>query len=507
MPEQRVVRRLAAILAADVVGYSRLIGRDAEGTVARLKAHRRELIDPKIAEYNGRIVNTSGDGILLEFPSIIEAVSCAICVQRGMAERNAAIAEEERIVFRIGINFGDIIVEDDDIHGDGINIAARLEPLSEPGGICISEDTFRQVRSKFDADFEDIGEQNLKNIARPIRAYRFRPRSPPAAAAPPGKPSIAVLPFQNLSGDPEQEYFADGMVEEIITVLSRIRWLSVIARNSSFVHKGQAVDVKRVGRELGVRYVLEGSVRKAAGRVRITAQLIEAETGAHLWADRFDGSLKGGFALQDQVATAVVGALELALRAAEEDRHREEEKHYRRQETAAPATELGTIDEAVLATVQRCLARHVGPLAEMLVASAAREARSVAQLCELLAERIERPEERRDFLRAVRREGGVPAAAPAPAAGSVPAPSVLPPATVELALTELARVIGPLAHVLAARELPLCASAAELWARLAEHIEEPAERAAFLRRQPGAAARPRGAAPRRLRRKSPPDSR
>jgi len=316
---ERVERRLTAILAADVAGYSRLMGEDEEGTLARLNAHRRELIDPMVAEHHGRIVKTTGDGLLIEFPSVVEAVSCALAVQRAMVERNAATPEEKRITFRIGVNLGDIIVEDGDIHGDGVNIAARLEGIAEPGGICISDDAFRQVRAKVEAEFADIGEQSLKNIARPIRVYRI-PIAENATAPTlplPDKPSIAVLPFANLSGDPEQEYFADGMVEEIITALSRIRWLFVIARNSSFTYKGQAVDVKQVGRELGVRYVLEGSVRKAGGRVRITTQLIDAETGAHLWADRFDGRLEDVFELQDQVAISAAGVVEPTLQAAE----------------------------------------------------------------------------------------------------------------------------------------------------------------------------------------------
>ena len=319
MEGQRVERRLTAILAADVAGYSRLMGEDEEGTLARLNAHRRELIDPMVAEHHGRIVKTTGDGLLIEFPSVVEAVSCALAVQRAMVERNAATPEEKRITFRIGVNLGDIIVEDGDIHGDGVNIAARLEGIAEPGGICISDDAFRQVRAKVEAEFADIGEQSFKNIARPIRVYRI-PIAENATAPTlplPDKPSIAVLPFANLSGDPEQEYFADGMVEEIITALSRIRWLFVIARNSSFTYKGQAVDVKQVGRELGVRYVLEGSVRKAGGRVRITTQLIDAETGAHLWADRFDGRLEDVFELQDQVAISAAGVVEPTLQAAE----------------------------------------------------------------------------------------------------------------------------------------------------------------------------------------------
>jgi TolB-like protein/class 3 adenylate cyclase/Flp pilus assembly protein TadD len=330
--EERVERRLAAILAADVAGYSRLMGTDEAGTLSRLRAHRRELIDPNIAEHKGRIVKTTGDGMLVEFPSVVEAVSCAAEVQRGMAKRNADIPFEQRIEFRIGIHQGDIIVEDGDIFGDGVNLAARLEGLAEPGGICVSARVRSDATGKVDVAFDDLGDQQVKNIARPVHVFSIRlgsgavsaPAPPPLAL--PGKPSIAVLPFQNMSGDAEQEYFADGMVEEIITALSRIRWLFVIARNSTFTYKGQAVDVKRVGRELGVRYVLEGSVRKGGNRVRITAQLIEAETGAHLWADRFDGSLADVFDLQDQVATGVAGVIEPTLQAAEIRRSSERPK-------------------------------------------------------------------------------------------------------------------------------------------------------------------------------------
>src|SRR6266542_1678294 len=297
------------------------MGEDEAGTLARLKEHRRELIDPSIAEHKGRIVKTTGDGILIEFSSVVEAVACAVTVQRGMAERNAATPEDQRIVFRVGVNLGDIIVEDDDIFGDGVNVAARLEALAEPGGICVNRVVRDQVRDKLDIAFEDMGEQQVKNIARPVRAFRVlaeEKKMPEPAALPlPDKPSIAVLPFQNMSGDPEQEYFVDGMVEEIITALSRIRWLFVLARNSSFTFKGQAVDVKQVGHELGVRYVFEGSVRKGGNRVRITGQLIDAETGAHLWADRFDGLIEDVFELQDKVASSVAGVIEPALQAAE----------------------------------------------------------------------------------------------------------------------------------------------------------------------------------------------
>ena len=320
MAREPVERRLAAILAADVAGYSRLVGADEEGTLTRLKAYRRELIDPKIAEHRGRIVKTTGDGLLVEFSSVVDALRCATETQTAMAERNVAVPADGRVQFRIGIHQGDIIVEDGDIFGDGVNIAARLESLAEPGGICVSARVQEDASGKLDLAFEDIGEQRLKNITRPVRVFRVVTGPKPAPEPPlalPDTPSIAVLPFANMSGDPEQEYFADGMVEEIITALSRIRWLFVIASNSSFTYRGQAIDVKRVGRELGVRYVLEGSVRKGGGRVRITAQLIDTTTGAHLWADRFDGSLEDVFELQDKVAASVAGVVEPALQAAE----------------------------------------------------------------------------------------------------------------------------------------------------------------------------------------------
>jgi TolB-like protein/class 3 adenylate cyclase len=336
-------RRLAAILAADVAGYSRLMGADEEGTLERLKALRRELLDPKIAEHHGRIpgsspgTKTTGDGLLVEFASVVDAVRCAVEVQQAMPERNTGVGADGRIELRIGINLGDVIVEGDDLYGDGVNIAARIEALAEAGGVFVSNTVHDHVRDRLPFVFEDVGE--VKNIARPVRVYRVRsegplPNPPPhagegsarstrvGAAEPPvlplpDKPSIAVLPFANMSGDPEQDYFADGMVEEIITALSRIRWLFVIARNSTFTYKGQAIDVKQIGRELGVRYALEGSVRKAGGRVRIAARLIEAQSGAHLWADRFDGSLEDVFELQDKVASSVAGVIEPALLAAE----------------------------------------------------------------------------------------------------------------------------------------------------------------------------------------------
>jgi adenylate cyclase len=322
MAEPRVERRLAAILAADVAGYSRLMGADEEGTLAVLKACRHELIDPKIAEHRGRMVKTTGDGALVEFASAVDATRCAMEIQRAMAERNAVIPEDRRVEFRIGINVGDIIIDEGDIYGDGVNIAARVETLASPGAICISEDAYKQIKGKLALDVSDMGEQRLKNITQPIRVYGVKLVDAPARTdlTLPNKPSIAVLPFQNLSGDPEQHYFADGMVDDIITGLSRIKWLFVIARNTTFTYKGRAVDVKQVGRELGVRYVLEGSVRKAADRVRVTGQLIDAETGAHVWAERYDRKVDDIFALQDDITLSVVGTIEPSLRQAEIER-------------------------------------------------------------------------------------------------------------------------------------------------------------------------------------------
>jgi adenylate cyclase len=329
MSEARVERRLAAILAVDVAGYSRLMGEDEEGTLAALHAVRRELTDPKIAEHRGRIVKTTGDGLLAEFVSVVDAVRCAVGLQREMIARNATAPAGRCIEFRIGINVGDIIIEDGDIFGDGVNIAARLEALAEPGGICLSAAAHEQVRDRLDLAFDDLGEQQVKNITRPVHlfAVRLRPRAfglhgggTPAPLPLPDKPSLAVLPFQNMSGDPEQEYFADGMVEEITTAIARLPWLFVIARNSAFTYKGRAVDVKQVAQELGVRYVLEGSVRKAGNRVRITGQLIDTTTGAHIWADRFDGALDDIFELQDQIASSVTGAIEPKLRQSEIER-------------------------------------------------------------------------------------------------------------------------------------------------------------------------------------------
>ena len=326
MAKERVERRLAAILAADVAGYSRLIGADEEGTLARLKAHRREVIDPKVAEHRGRIVKTTGDGLLVEFASVVDALRCASEVQATMTERNTAAPADSRIEFRFGIHQGDIVVEDDDIFGDGVNIAARLEGLAEPGGVCVSARVQEDAAGKLDLAFEDIGEQQLKNIIRPVRVFRVvakgssLPAEIPAALPLPDKPSVAVLPFANLSSDPEQEFFADGIAEDVITALSRYPSLFVIARNSCFTYKGRAVDVKQVGHQLGVRYVLEGSLRKAGNRIRVTAQLVEADTGKHVWAERYDRDLADIFAVQDEITEAVTIAIAPAIADAEQQR-------------------------------------------------------------------------------------------------------------------------------------------------------------------------------------------
>jgi adenylate cyclase len=357
---QRVERKLAAILAADVAGYSRLIGADEEGTLARLKAHRRELIDPKIAEHRGRLVKTTGDGMLIEFASVVDALRCAAEIQAGITERNTVVPADARIEFRVGIHQGDIVVEDGDIFGDGVNVAARLEGLAEPGGICVSARVQEDAGGKLDLAFEDMGEPELKNISRPVRVFRVcstlthpvpteQVRGPKAHDAPgsilsrtagedverrrreagegiapslvlPDKPSVAVLPFANMSSDPEQEFFADGIAEDIITALSRYPSLFVIARNSCFTYKGRAVDVKQVGRELGVRYVLEGGLRKSGNRIRVTAQLVEADTGKHVWAERYDRDLADIFALQDEITEAVTIAIAPAIADAEQQR-------------------------------------------------------------------------------------------------------------------------------------------------------------------------------------------
>ncbi|RWL49053.1 MAG: adenylate/guanylate cyclase domain-containing protein [Mesorhizobium sp.] len=319
-------RRLTAILAADVVGYSRLMGADEVGTLAHLKRLLAQVIEPKITESHGRIVGSAGDSLLVEFASAVHAVQCAVEAQEVLAAHNASLPEDKRMTFRMGVNLGDVIAQDDTIYGDGVNIAARLEKLAEPGGVCIASNVYEQVKGKLDYAYNDLGSHQVHNIVEAVRAYQVSRAKPASLSSTkvaltlPEKPSIAVLPFDNMSGDPEQGYFADGMVEEIITALSRTRWLFVIARNSSFTYKGRAVDIKQVGRELGVRYVLEGSVRKAANRVRITGQLIDATTGAHLWADRFDGGLEDIFDLQEEVTRSVVGAIAPKLEQAEIER-------------------------------------------------------------------------------------------------------------------------------------------------------------------------------------------
>jgi len=318
-----VERRLTAILAADVAGYSRLVGADEEGTLAQWKAHWSVLIEPTIKEHRGRIVRVIGDGLLVEFASVVDALRCAVEVQRGMATRNTDVPHDKRIEFRIGINFGELIIEGGDFWGDGVNIAARLEALADPGGISVSGRVQEDAQGKLDIAFEDTGEQQLKNIMRSVRVYRVRfdGATKSFATLPlPRKPSIAVLPFQNMSGDPEQEYFADGIAEDIITMLSRSQSLFVIARNSSFTYKGRSVDVKQIARELGVRYVLEGSVRRGGNRVRITAQLVDAATGNHLWAERYDRDPIDVFAVQDEITEAVATAIEPAV--AQMEQHR-----------------------------------------------------------------------------------------------------------------------------------------------------------------------------------------
>lgn len=328
MERPEVQRRLAAILAADMVGYSRLMEADETGTLARLKTHRLELIDPAIAKTRGSIVKTTGDGLLIEFASVVDAVTCAAEIQRRMARRNSDVSPARWIQFRIGINLGDVIVEDGDLFGDGVNVAARLEALAEPGGICVSGAVRDQVGDRLDFGFDDLGEQTVKNISRPIRVYRVRldtvaagaPSEVTASAAVATKPSIVVLPFANMSGDPEQEFFADGLTEDIITELSRFHELLVISRNSAFVHKGKAVKVQDVAREFGVHYVVEGSVRKAGGRVRVTVQLIDAETDRHIWAERYDRDLADIFAIQDEVTSAIAATLPGRVEAAARDR-------------------------------------------------------------------------------------------------------------------------------------------------------------------------------------------
>ncbi len=322
MAEKRAQRRLAAIMAADVVGYSRLMEQDETRTLATLKVRRNEVLVPTVDQHNGRVVKVMGDGVLVEFGSAVDAVQCAVELQKAFTEANQGVPEDQRIVLRIGINLGDVIVEGSDLYGDGVNVAARLEGLAEPGGIYISGSVYEQVTGKLMLAFDDLSEHTLKNIMKPVRVYRAAmggtgKGAVRTALALPDKPSIAVLPFTNMSGDAEHEYFADGVAEDIITGLSRLRWLFVIARNSSFAYKGRNVDARQVGRELGVRYILEGSVRTGGNRVRITGQLVDAETGNHLWAERYDRALDDVFAIQDEITESVIGCIQPELYAAE----------------------------------------------------------------------------------------------------------------------------------------------------------------------------------------------
>jgi adenylate cyclase len=322
-------RRLAAIVALDLAGYSRLIGLDESGTLASLKARRRDLIDPQVGAHGGRIVKTMGDGLLLEFPSVVEAVRCAVAIQEGMPGLNAGVPADRQLAFRVGVHVGDIVVDGDDIFGDGVNIAARLEGIAAPGGICLSDRAHDEVRDRLTVAFADGGERKLKNIARPIHVWHWPAGGaalvppPPATLAVPDRPSIAVLPFDNMTSDPDQDYFADGIAEDLITALSRFRELFVIARNSTFVFKGTPIDIKEVGRRLGVRYVVEGSLRRTGNRVRVTAQLIEAATGRHVWAERYDRDLDDVFAAQDEVTEAIVAAIAPAVTHLERERVRE----------------------------------------------------------------------------------------------------------------------------------------------------------------------------------------
>lgn len=323
--KERTQRRLAAIVSADIVGYSRLMGLDETGTLADLHAHRSELIDPLIDEHGGRIVKTTGDGLLLEFPSVVAAVECAIATQQGIAERNRGVADEKVIRYRIGVHVGDIIIEGDDIFGDGVNIAARIEPLAAPDGISLSDDAYRQVRDRLDIKWEDAGEHEAKNIARPLQVWRWtnelhQSPSDPVSFEHIDQPSIAVLPFDNMSGDTEQEYFADGIAEDIITDLSKLSGMFVIARNSTFIYKGRQINVQQIATELGVKFVLEGSVRKAGNRVRINAQLINGGSGGHVWAERYDRELDDIFAIQDEITGNIVQALKVELDVGEKER-------------------------------------------------------------------------------------------------------------------------------------------------------------------------------------------
>ncbi len=329
MAEHRVQRRLAAILAADVVGYSRLMAADEDGTLTALKDLRKKVLEPLVARHQGRIFKVIGDGVMVEFASAVAAVQCAVDLQQGITAANAGQPEDRRIVLRIGVNLGDVMVEGGDLYGDGVNVAARLEGIADPGGICLSRGAHDQVKGKLDVVFEDGGEQNLKNIAEPVRVFRMRPVAAAVSFASrptaplrqrSDKPSIAVLPFQNMSGDPEQDYFCDGLVEDIITTLSKLTGLRVTARNSSFVFKGRSIDVREAAQRLGVQYVLEGSVRKSGNRIRITAQLIDTRDGSHLWAERYDRAMDDIFAIQDEITLVLATEMQVKLTEGEQAR-------------------------------------------------------------------------------------------------------------------------------------------------------------------------------------------
>src|SRR5262245_45398863 len=414
----REQRKLAAIVAADVVGYSRLMGRDESGTLARLRKNRTEHLDPILTKYGGRLVKLTGDGALIEFPSAVDALSAAIEFQQAMAEANGDQPADTALVFRMGLHLGDLIVEGDDLYGDGVNIAARLEAEAPAGGILISRTVHEAVMGRLKATFDDLGSLALKNIERPVQAFGVKwvpsdwqpPLTLEATAALataqqvplplPDKPSIAVLPFQNMSSDPEQEYFADGMVEEIITGLSRSKRLFVIARNSSFAYKGKSPDIRQVGRELGVRYVLEGSVRKSGKRVRITGQLIDASNGGHIWADRFDGDLSDIFDLQDQITSSVIGGILPVLDKAEIERAKRKTGHleaydYYLRARATAFTAEGTTEALALARKGVTLAPDFA-LGHALVASLLNRRRSFGWS-------VDRPSEDKEAEHAIRR--------------------------------------------------------------------------------------------------------
>jgi len=369
---ERIERKLAAILAADVAGFSALVGRNEEATLRSFNAHLSALA-PIIGAHRGRLFKTLGDGFLVEFGSVIDAVSCAVSMQKRIMERNSDEPEDQRLVFRMGVHVGDVVVDNDDVLGDGVNVAARLEGIAKPGGVAVSARVFDDVENKLDLEFIDLGPQALKNIARPVRAYEIAIDTPvqtPAVLELPDKPSLAVLPFENMSSDPDQDYFADGLSEDLITALSYVPWIFVIARNSSFIYKGLTVDVRKIGAELGVRYLLEGSVRRAGGRVRVSGQLIDTETGNHIWADRFDGVLEDIFELQDTITRAVVNAIAPKIESAEIERAARKRPdsltaydHYLRARAALNNLQIGDaaklLEQAIAASADYAKAKAV----------------------------------------------------------------------------------------------------------------------------------------------------